>query len=61
MRRALRITGWTLAALLLLLALLVVGALIAGNTAGGRALIERETAALSGGKVRLAGLAGTFP
>lgn len=61
MRRALRITGWTLGALVLLVLVLVAAILIAGNTAGGRALIERETASLSDGQVRLAGLGGTFP
>lgn len=61
MRRALRITAWTLGALVLLLALLVAAVLIAGNTTGGRALIERATARLSDGHVRLSGLSGSFP
>lgn len=61
MHRAIRIAVWSLAGLLLL-ALLLVGALIViGNTAGGRSLLERETASLSSGRVRIAGLGGAFP
>ncbi|MGC8518222.1 MAG: translocation/assembly module TamB domain-containing protein [Steroidobacteraceae bacterium] len=61
MRRALRYAGWTLAAAVLL-GLLVLGAVIlAGNTRDGRRLIERETAELTAGRVRLSGLAGRFP
>ena len=61
MRRALRIAAWS-AASLTLLALLPIGAvLVYGNTAGGRHLLERETARLTCGEVRIAGLGGTFP
>jgi translocation and assembly module TamB len=61
MRRALRIVGWTVGAVLLLLMLLVSAVLILGNTSYGRSLIERETASLSNGQVRLTGLSGSFP
>ena len=61
MRRALKISAWTLGSLLLLLALLLAAVLIAGNTARGRLLIEHMTARLSDGHVRLTGLAGAFP
>ena len=61
MRRALKISAWTLGSLLLPLALLLAAVLIAGNTARGRLLIEHMTARLSDGHVRLTGLAGSFP
>ena len=61
MRRPLRITFWVGGALLVFALALVVAVLIAGNTAGGRALIERATARLSDGHVRLTGLSGSFP
>lgn len=61
MRRAVRIVAWTLGSTVLLLVLLVAAVLITGNTTGGRALIERDVASLSGGRVRLRGLAGAFP
>jgi translocation and assembly module TamB len=61
MPRALRITAWTVGAVLLLFAVLICAVLILGNTAFGRSLIEREAASLSGGKLRLTGLAGSFP
>ena len=61
MRRALRIAGWTVGAVLLLLVVLISTVLILGNTSFGRALIERETANLSGGQVQLTGLSGRFP
>jgi translocation and assembly module TamB len=61
MRRALRIGAWTLGSMLAVLVALVAAALIAGNTAGGRALIEHSVARLTDGHVRLAGLAGSFP
>ena len=61
MRRALRIAVWTLGSTLLLLVLLATSILIVANTSGGRMLIERGVATLSGGQVRLAGLAGRFP
>ena len=61
MRRALRITAWTVGALLLLGVALAAAVLIAGNTARGRALLEQATARATDGHVRLAGLAGSFP
>jgi len=61
MRRAIRISGWVLGGVLTIVALLVTAVLIAGNTAGGRILIERSVARLSAGHVRLSGLAGGFP
>lgn len=61
MRRALRITAWTSASLLLLIVLLVSGVLIAGNTDAGRALLEREVSHFSSGRLRISGLSGTFP
>ncbi len=61
MRRALRIAAWSLGAVVLLLAGLVAAVLIAGNTARGRTLIERITAHLTKGDVRLSGLAGSLP
>jgi translocation and assembly module TamB len=61
MRRAWRIGAWTLGSVLTVLVALVAAVLIAGNTAAGRALIERSIARFSAGHVRLAGLAGSFP
>ena len=61
MRRALKISAWTLGSLVLLCGLLVVTVLIIGNTDPGRRLIERLTARLTDGHVQLAGLAGPFP
>jgi translocation and assembly module TamB len=61
MRRAARIAAWTFGSMLLLVVLLVLATLVAGNTAGGRRLIEQGAARYSGGKLLLTGLAGTFP
>jgi len=61
MRRALNWLGWTVAALVGLLALLVVALLAGANTDPGRRLIERELAAVTGDTVRISGLAGFFP
>jgi len=61
MRRTWRIIGWTLGAVLTLIVALCAAVLIAGNTARGRVLIERATAQLSNGHVRLSGLSGSFP
>ncbi len=61
MRRALRISAWS-AAVLLLTILLAGGALmIAGNTDSGRTMLERLTFRLTSGVVSLSGLNGTFP
>lgn len=61
MRKWLRITAWSLGGLLLLILALVVAVVIIGNTAGGRRLLESETAKLTSGRVRLTGLGGRFP
>jgi translocation and assembly module TamB len=61
MRRALHIATWTFAVALTLMAALVGAVLVAGNTAGGRELIERAAPRLTEGRVRLAGLTGAFP
>jgi translocation and assembly module TamB len=61
MRKALRSAVWSLGTLVLLVVLAIGAVLVAGNTAGGRALIERTTARLTDGKVQLIGLGGSFP
>lgn len=61
MRRALRIAGVCLAGLLLLVLLCAGAVIVAGNTRGGRRLLERETARFTAGRVRIAGLGGRFP
>lgn len=61
MPRTLRIAAWSLGALVLLIVLLAAAVLVAGNTQGGRELIERITLDLTKGDVRLEGLAGDFP
>jgi len=61
MRRAVRISAWIVGSLLTTIAALVAATWIAGNTAGGRALIERSIARFSDGHVRLSGLSGSFP
>jgi translocation and assembly module TamB len=61
MRRALRIVGWTVGSLLVLIVLLSAALLIAGNTSAGRAWLERTTARVTNGHVRLSGLSGSFP
>jgi translocation and assembly module TamB len=61
MRRAWRIGAWTLGVVLMVLVALSALMLIAGNTVRGRALIERATARLSDGHIRLSGLSGSFP
>ena len=61
MRRTLLIAIWSLAAVLLL-AVLGVGALVtAAHTRAGRRLLERETAQLTSGRIRIEGLGGRFP
>ncbi|MBV8910441.1 MAG: hypothetical protein JOZ89_06745, partial [Gammaproteobacteria bacterium] len=61
MRRALRITAWTVGTVVMLTALLAAALLIAGNTRTGRAWLARTTATLTGGHVRLSGWSGSFP
>ncbi|MEJ0034799.1 MAG: translocation/assembly module TamB domain-containing protein [Gammaproteobacteria bacterium] len=61
MRHALKICAWVVGTMLLMIGVLGGTVFIAGNTAGGRAQIERITERLSGGRVRVTGLAGDFP
>jgi translocation and assembly module TamB len=61
MRRAVKVTAWALAAAVMLVVALTGAVWIAGNSGPGRGLIERLTYRLSGGTVRLTGLAGAFP
>jgi translocation and assembly module TamB len=61
MPRALRIAAGILGGVLLLMLLLVAAVIVVGNTAAGRRLLESETAKLTSGRVRIAGLSGTFP
>jgi len=61
MRRAAKISAWTLAASVLLVAALLGTVWIAGNTDPGRAWIERLTYRLTSGYVKLSGLGGSFP
>jgi translocation and assembly module TamB len=61
MRRALKISAWTVGSLLALIVLLLCALLIIGNTESGRALIVRTTASLTDGHVQLAGINGSFP
>lgn len=61
MRRALRYAGWSLVVAALLVVLLVGAVILAGNTRDGRRLLERATAQLTAGRVRVTGLTGRFP
>lgn len=61
MRRALRITAWSLGSLVALLATISLIVLVGSNTNAGRHAIEQLTARLTSGRVRLSGLAGSFP
>lgn len=61
MARAARWIGWTLSAGLGLVLLLLALALVAANTPSGRAFIESRVEGLTGGEVRVSGLAGRFP
>jgi translocation and assembly module TamB len=61
MRRGLKITAWSIAALAAVIVLLFGALLIVGNTESGRALIVRVTAQLTKGHVQLAGIHGSFP
>jgi len=61
MRRALKITAWTLGGLLLFVVVLIAALLIIGNTEGGRAFIARTTSRLTDGQVALTGIHGSFP
>jgi translocation and assembly module TamB len=61
MRRALKISAWTLGSILALLLLLVLAVFVIGNTESGRNLIIRTTSNLTDGHVQLAGIKGSFP
>src|ERR1700744_4464432 len=61
MARIGKILAWTMAVVLGVPLVLVAMLLVAGNTNPGRHLIERLTPGLTGGEIRLAGLAGRFP
>ena len=61
MRRGLRIAAWSVGGLLLLIVLSIAAVIVIGNTGPGRRLLEGETAKLTSGAVRIAGLGGTFP
>ncbi|HEX3843787.1 MAG TPA: translocation/assembly module TamB domain-containing protein [Steroidobacteraceae bacterium] len=61
MPRGARIAAWSVGGLLLLIVILIVAVVVVGNTTGGRRLLESETAKLTSGRVRIAGLGGSFP
>ena len=61
MRRPLKIAAWSAGGLLLLIAVLVIGVLIIGNTQSGRAMVVRMSAQLTQGHVQIAGIHGSFP
>ena len=61
MRRGARVAAWVLGRVAALALLLIAALLMAGNTAAGRAMIERVTFRLTGGHVQLVGLGGSFP
>lgn len=61
MPRAARIAVWSLGGLILLVSILIAALVVIGNTAAGRRLLESETAKLTSGSVRIAGLGGKFP
>lgn len=61
MPRGVRIAAWSLGGLLLLILIGIGVIVIVGNTAGGRKLLETETAKLTSGRVVIAGFGGRFP
>jgi translocation and assembly module TamB len=61
MRHPLKIVGWTLGGLALLILLLGGVLIVIGNTDAGRAAIERLTYRLTDGQVKISGLRGSFP
>ena len=61
MPRGARIAAWSVGGLLLLILILIAAVVVIGNTVVGRRLLESETAKLTSGKVRIAGLGGSFP
>jgi translocation and assembly module TamB len=61
MRRPVKIAAWILGGAALLALLLLGSVLIVGNTDAGRAAIQRVTYWLTDGRVKVAGLSGSFP
>ena len=61
MRRFFKILAWVAAVVIAVPVLLVAGIMVGANTGPGRRLIETMTPRLTGGMVRIAGLAGRFP
>ena len=61
LRSAFKVAAWIASSAAALLAVLIVGVLLAGNTEAGRGLIERTTYVVTGGMVKLTGLGGSFP
>ena len=61
MRRTLRWIGWSIAALIVAAAVLVLGVLLFANTPPGQTLIARLAPRLTGGLVTMTGLSGRFP
>jgi translocation and assembly module TamB len=61
MRRAPKIAAWIAGGVLLLIAVVVVGVFIVGNTQSGRAMVIRLTPRITQGHVQLAGIHGSFP
>jgi translocation and assembly module TamB len=61
MRRAVKISLWGAGIAVCLVLVLAAAVLVIGNTAPGRAWIERLTDRLTAGHVKLSGLGGSFP
>lgn len=61
MSRSIKIMVWGVGAVSLLVVLLGIVLIVAGNTDSGRAMIQRLTYRLTSGHVSLSGLAGAFP
>jgi translocation and assembly module TamB len=61
MRRAVKISLWSAGIAISLVLVLAAAVLVIGNTAPGRAWIERLTDRLTAGQVKLSGLGGSFP
>ena len=61
MPKPLKVSAWILGGLALLIVVLGTAVLIVGNTQVGRGVIETLTERLTGGHVKVSGLAGSFP
>lgn len=61
MRKGLKITVWIAGSAAALVAMLILGVLVAGNSEAGRGMIERITYGVTRGMVKLTGLGGSFP